>query len=211
MPRPTAHARRRKPTLSALHGLWLACVIVAVVPFLDSARLTVGGSYVVQRGRDRLLLLAVELGLVALWALSSLVLRLDRALAPPALQPAGAWAGLALSAAGLGLAAWGKVRLGRWFTGSFGLKPGHELVTDGPYAVTRHPLYTGVLFAVAGSALVWNRLLLLVLAVVLVVPLWCHTVIEERMFVDHFGDAYRRYQRRVPRLVPFAPRPREDA
>ena len=111
----------------------------------------------------------------------------------------------------MGLAAWGKLRLGRWFTGTFGVKVGHELVTDGPYAVTRHPIYTGVLLAIAGGALVWDSLLTLALDVVILVPLWRHTVIEERLFVDHFGDAYRRYQRRVPRLVPFVVRPQENA
>jgi len=42
-----------------------------------------------------------------------------------------------------------------WFSATFGIKKDHELVTDGPYAVTRHPIYTGILATLAGGALVW--------------------------------------------------------
>ena len=34
------------------------------------------------------------------------------------------------------------------------LKEGHELVTTGPYRYIRHPIYTGILLAILGSALV---------------------------------------------------------
>lgn len=191
--------------------LWTLAVVTALPPFLDSVRLTRGASFTTHRTDWRLALLAVEVALVAAWALLRWGAHADRALAP---ADALGWArplGLALTVAGLGLGTWAKIRLGRWFSGTFGVKPGHELVTDGPYAVTRHPLYTGIVTAFAGSALVWNSLLTMALAVVVILPLWVHTVIEERIFVAHFGDAYRRYRLRVPRLIPFAIRPREDA
>lgn len=197
--------------MDLLQTIWLAVVVAAALPFADAFRLTRRQAYTVERTRARLALLAVEAALVAGWAALRWGAGADRALVAPAALPAARLAGLALTVAGAGLAAWGKLRLGPWFTGTFGLKPGHALVTDGPYGVTRHPIYTGVVGAVAGSALVADSLLTLALAVVLLVPLWRHTAIEEALFVQHFGDAYRRYQRRVPRLVPFAIRPREDA
>jgi protein-S-isoprenylcysteine O-methyltransferase Ste14 len=46
--------------------------------------------------------------------------------------------------------------------------------------------------------------LTLLLALLLVLPFFIHTVYEEALFEQHFGEAYRDYQRRVPRLVPFA-------
>jgi len=79
------------------------------------------------------------------------------------------------------------------------------LVTDGPYAVTRHPIYTGIITTIVGAALLWNSTLTLLLAAFLAVPLFLHTVHEEALFEQHFGNAYRDYQRRVPRLVPFTP------
>lgn len=197
--------------MDGIRVAWTAGMVLALVPFVDSMRLTRGQRYVTERTRERLALLGIEAALVALWAVLRWGLGWDRPLLPAGLQTAGAALGLVLSLAGAGLAAWAKARLGPWFTGTFGVKPGHELVTDGPYAVTRHPLYTGVVAAFAGSALVWDSRLTLALAVAVVAPLWRHTVIEERLFVAHFGEAYRRYQRRVPRMVPFAIRPRENA
>ena len=64
---------------------------------------------------------------------------------------------------------------------------------------------TGLLVAIAGSALVWNSLLTLILAALMAVLLFLHTVYEETLFEAHFGGAYFDYERRVPRLVPFLP------
>ena len=90
------------------------------------------------------------------------------------------------------------------------MKEGHELITDGPYGVTRHPIYTGLLLMVLGAALAWDSALTLLLALLLVVPFFFHTVYEEALFERHFGEAYFDYQRRVPRLVPFARRGRTE-
>jgi protein-S-isoprenylcysteine O-methyltransferase Ste14 len=76
------------------------------------------------------------------------------------------------------------------------------LITSGPYGVTRHPVYTGVIGFFAGLALLWNSGATLLLAIGVVVPLFVHTLIEERLFAAHFGEAYADYRRRVPRLVP---------
>jgi protein-S-isoprenylcysteine O-methyltransferase Ste14 len=196
--------------MDPLRLLWLPAMIVGVLPFADSFRLTLGQSYLVQRSRDRLSLAALEIGLIVAWGVLRWGARLDLRLLPADNRAAGAVAGLVLTLIGAGLSAWAKLQLGPWFTGTFGVKPGHVLVTRGPYAVTRHPIYTGVIAMVGGSALVWDSALTLALAIVLVAPLWRHTVIEERLFVEHFGDAYRRYQRRVPRLVPWKPLSREE-
>ena len=68
----------------------------------------------------------------------------------------------------------------------------------------RHPLYTGILALVIGLGLLWNQALTCAYGVALLAPLWAHTVIEERLFAAHFGEAYAEYRRRVPRLVPGA-------
>ena len=75
-------------------------------------------------------------------------------------------------------------------------------MTDGPYAIVRHPMYTGGLAMIVGCALAWRSVGTLVLAVALALPFWLHTAIEEPMFAEHFGEAYREYRKRVPRLVP---------
>jgi protein-S-isoprenylcysteine O-methyltransferase Ste14 len=186
--------------------LSLAALAAGLVAFFDTLGLTLRQRYVAHRSGERRVLLGIELNLVLAWAAGRWLLRLDRPLAPPAAEPWLAAAGLAVVLASVALAVWAKVRLGRWFSANLAVKPGHELVTDGPYAVTRHPIYTGLLGAAAGAGLAWNSPLTLALAAAVAVPLYLHTVFEEHLFEDHFGDAWRAYRARVPRLVPV-PRP----
>lgn len=182
-------------------SLWLMAASQLV--FLDAPFLTMGQRWVARRPHERTLLLSMELNFIALWALFKFYLKWDRALAPAAFEPGLAVVGALLAAAGALLAAWGKLRLGRWFSATFGVKQGHVLVTDGPFALTRHPIYSGVLAMIYGSAIAWGSVLTLLLALLLTMTLSFHTIYEELLFEAHFGDAYRDYRRRVPRLVPF--------
>lgn len=185
----------------------LAAMGLGVLAFADAAALTLGQRWVAHRSGERLLLLGIELNLALVWAMGRFVLGWDRPLAPRgAAEAALAWAGLALGLAAVALAVWGKVRLGRWFSANLAVKAGHQLVTDGPYAVTRHPIYTGVLGAVGAAGIAWNSALTIALAATLAVPLYFHTVLEEMLFERHFGEAWRAYRARVPRLVPFVRR-----
>lgn len=174
----------------------------AMVPFADTVRLTRGARFVAERHAARVRLLALELALVTAWAVGEVGLRWRPHLAPRAWEGPLALGGCALAVFGGALAAWAKIRLGRWFSGTFGVQSGHRLITDGPYAVTRHPIYSGLVAVVLGQALMWNRLTLLVLAAALAATFHRHTVHEEALFEQHFGDEFRRYRRRVPRLVP---------
>jgi protein-S-isoprenylcysteine O-methyltransferase Ste14 len=113
------------------------------------------------------------------------------------------WTGAALTATGLLFAVWARRHLGRNWSGSVTIKENHELISSGPYAIVRHPIYTGLLLAFAGSALAfgdWRG----VLAVALVfLALWRKLRLEERWMRDQFGDSYQVYCRRVAALVPF--------
>jgi protein-S-isoprenylcysteine O-methyltransferase Ste14 len=62
--------------------------------------------------------------------------------------------GLALALAGLVLAVWARAALGQYWSDKIVLKVDHQLIRSGPYARIRHPIYSGVLLGVAGSALV---------------------------------------------------------
>lgn len=191
-----------------------ACLVLFALLFLivaDAPFRTFGQKYEVSRTRDRFTLLAFELGLVVLWAVAVLQFHWDRWLLPRGFETALAPLGLLVTLAGATLATWGRLRLGRWFTGTFGVKVGHVLVTDGPYGITRHPMYTGLLLMVLGAALAWDSALTLLLVLLLAVPFFIHTVCEEALFERHFGAAYSDYQRRVPRLVPFTRLGKRDA
>ncbi len=187
--------------LACLVTLGSFVLVVADVPFR-----TLGQKYLANRLRERLVLFSIEVDLVVFWALAVFWLRWDRPLALPASEESLALAGTMLVVLGFALALWGKVRLGQWFTGTFGVKVGHELTTDGPYAVTRHPIYSGMLAMLLGAALAWNSLVTLVLAALMIPLAYSHTRYEEPLLEAHFGEAYREYRQRVPRLLPW-PRP----
>lgn len=183
----------------------LAAVLPVLVAYADTPWRTFGQGFRVHRWAERLVLLSVELNLLLLWLLAKLLLGRDAALAPDGLELALAWTGVLLAWAGAVLVVWAKTLLGRWFSASFGVKPGHELVTRGPYALVRHPMYTGLVLLGVGVGLAWDSAVTLGLALVYLVPFWLHTMVEEQIFEAHFGDAWRDYRARVPRLVPFWP------
>ncbi len=185
---------------------WWGIVGLVVLFFLDTPFRTLRQHFVTARHRERLIMLSFELDLLALWAIATLYLHWRWPLAPAVAAPALAVLGLALTAGGATLDLWAKLRLGPWFSVTFGVKPGHPLVSDGPYAVTRHPMYTGILAMLAGGALVGNNGVALLLAALMALPFFFHTVYEEAMFEKHFGAPYFEYEQRVPRLLPW-PRP----
>ena len=116
---------------------------------------------------------------------------------------AGAVAGTALVAAGLGFAVWARVVLGRNWSGIVTLKQDHELIRRGPYAIVRHPIYTGLLAGFAGSALALGQWRGLIALVIVCVALWRKLRLEERWLAEIFGDSYTQYRREVAALVPF--------
>ena len=111
-------------------------------------------------------------------------------------------AGLVLLVAGAAFTLWARGALGAMWSSAVQIKSGHELRTDGPYAVTRHPIYTGLLAMVAGSVLVTEVGSGLVLFVAAVVLLEAKMRGEERLLSETFDGAYERYRAEVPRLVP---------
>jgi protein-S-isoprenylcysteine O-methyltransferase Ste14 len=120
----------------------------------------------------------------------------------PPEHPALSWLGAALTAWGIFHSYWARFHLGRLWSGVVTLKEEHKIVRTGPYALTRHPIYTGLLLAVAGTALAhWNvggvpGFLLIAAGFRLKISQ------EEGILVEHFGDAYLKYRAEVPMLVP---------
>jgi protein-S-isoprenylcysteine O-methyltransferase Ste14 len=111
--------------------------------------------------------------------------------------------GVLVLAAGLAFTVWARVILGRNWSGTVTLKEGHELIRSGPYRFVRHPIYTGLLVAFAGSAIArgeWRGLVALAIAFA---ALWRKLKLEERWLGETFGDAYERYRAEVPALIPF--------
>jgi protein-S-isoprenylcysteine O-methyltransferase Ste14 len=111
--------------------------------------------------------------------------------------------GLALVAAGLAFAVWARAHLGRNWSGIVAVKEGHELIRTGPYALVRHPIYTGVITAALGTAVISATVRAALGLGIIVASLVVKSRIEERFMGETFGDRYARYREEVPALIPF--------
>jgi protein-S-isoprenylcysteine O-methyltransferase Ste14 len=111
--------------------------------------------------------------------------------------------GLVLLVASTGFTIWARLRLGRmWSSSPNVLQKDHELRNDGPYAITRHPIYTGLLGMVVGTVLVNGLGSSLGFLVIVAVFLASRIPVEEHLMSTTFPDEYRSYRERVPLLVP---------
>jgi protein-S-isoprenylcysteine O-methyltransferase Ste14 len=111
--------------------------------------------------------------------------------------------GLVLLVVSTAFTVWARVRLGRmWSASPDTLQEGHELRTDGPYAVTRHPIYTGLLGMLLGSVLLNGLGVSLFFLVVGAAVVASRIPIEERLMTTTFPEQYARYRKRTPRIVP---------
>jgi len=114
----------------------------------------------------------------------------------------GVWAGVFLTAAGVALAIWARFNLGQNWSDKVVLKVDHELVRTGPYAYLRHPIYSGVLLAVAGTALAIGEVRGL-LALLLLGTNYCVKAIrEERILAANFGEDFASYKRKTGFFLP---------
>ena len=112
------------------------------------------------------------------------------------------WAGIFITATGIALAAWARHHLGANWSDKVALKIDHQLIRSGPYAFLRHPIYSGVLLAVAGTALAVGEWRGIVVLVVMTVNYWFKAAREDRILSGKFGDAFEEYRRRAGFLMP---------
>jgi protein-S-isoprenylcysteine O-methyltransferase Ste14 len=108
-----------------------------------------------------------------------------------------------LAAAGLIVAIMARRTLaGNWSRGVV-IKEGHELISTGLYRCVRHPIYSGVLLMVLGTALSFGTLSACIGFLIIVFAFVLKLRAEEMILTDHFSDEYLAYKRRTNALVPF--------
>jgi protein-S-isoprenylcysteine O-methyltransferase Ste14 len=112
-------------------------------------------------------------------------------------------AGALLVAAGLGFAVWARLHLAGNWSGTVTLKQDHELIRSGPYALVRHPIYTGLLLAAVGTVVAIDRWSAAVALALMATAFLRKIAIEERLMAEAFGPAYAAYSRATARLVPY--------
>ena len=111
--------------------------------------------------------------------------------------------GVILVATGLGFAAWARVHLGRNWSGVVTLKGGHELITSGPYALMRHPIYTGLLTMFVATVIVLGHVAGIIGMPFVFASFWIKLRYEEKLMLKQFPEHYAAYQKRVKRIIPF--------
>jgi protein-S-isoprenylcysteine O-methyltransferase Ste14 len=182
---------------------WAALVLVWAVAAFTAKRDLRRGNSSAQRSQYWL----VRLGLAAAVVIASLhsartgarpLLARSLFVPPPFLG----WFGAALAVLGVAFAIWARLHLGRNWSPAPAMKEGHELVTSGPYAFVRHPIYTGILCAVLGATLSGSLIGAGLLGLVSVV-FASRIVREERIMLELFPNTYPAYQARTKRLIPF--------
>lgn len=115
-----------------------------------------------------------------------------------------AWLGLALSVLGVAFSLWAIVALGRHYDLVLEVHEDHELIREGPYALVRHPVYTGLALHFAGLCLASGNLLLILGTLLVSYPaFYVRARAEENLLRDRFGAEYEKYAREVPMLVPL--------
>jgi len=110
--------------------------------------------------------------------------------------------GAVLFVSGLALAIWARVHLGRNWGMPMTERVEPELITSGPYRYVRHPIYSGLLLAVVGTALATNFLGLAV-AVILGAYFYYAATVEEKNLIAAFPTGYPAYREHTKKLIPF--------
>lgn len=113
-----------------------------------------------------------------------------------------AWGAVGLLLAGFAFAWWARVHLGRQWSANVTLKADHSLVRSGPYRMTRHPIYTGLLLATAGTVVIQDDVAAILGLCLILAGLVVKIRQEERLLGTHFGAAYATYRTEVPALIP---------
>lgn len=119
----------------------------------------------------------------------------------------GAWICVGLEALGILFAGWARIHLGTPWSGNVTRKADHRVVDSGPYGIVRHPIYTGLLLALAATTAAKGTIPAVVGLAALLLGIWMKAKLEERWLSQELGgNAYGDYRRRVPMLLPFGPR-----
>ena len=112
------------------------------------------------------------------------------------------WTGVGLGISSVGLFAWTHVVPGKYWSPYLQLRPVHRLITAGPYARIRHPMYSAIVGWMMSLGLVAANWIPLVCGALCAIQFILRIRGEEKMMLQQFGDEYRQYMKRTGRLLP---------
>ena len=113
------------------------------------------------------------------------------------------WIGAAVTIAGLLFAVWARRHLASNWSSAVTIKQDHELITTGPYALVRHPIYTGILAGFLGTAIALSQVRGFIAFALIFLVLWAKLRREEQWMRSQFGETYATYAHHTAALVPY--------
>jgi protein-S-isoprenylcysteine O-methyltransferase Ste14 len=117
-------------------------------------------------------------------------------------SPISEWTGVLLTAAGVAIAFWARWHLGANWSGVVTLKEGHELIRTGPYRAIRHPIYTGILLALFGTAAAAGEVRGLLAVAIAGVSFYLKARREESFLRQEFGEKFRMHASQTGMFLP---------
>lgn len=180
-----------------INGIWLALAVIWAIGALLTKR-----AARVQTTNSRLFQAALSTGGFLLLLQPGLGIGLLGWRFLPASSTA-SFTGLALTICGAGLALLARIFLGRNWSAVVTIKQDHEIIRRGPYALVRHPMYSGFLLAMLGTGLALGELRGLLAIGLAFLGLWLKLRTEERFLMEQFGPQYIQYWEETKALIPF--------
>lgn len=187
----------RETLIHLVIGAWIVTLLIWVVgsfrtkPTVRSENLTSGVAHRVPLVAAYLLLFGTGLSMGPL----------NRQLLPA--DDLWACFGAIVTLLGMALAIAARFFLGENWSSSVTVKQNHELIQVGPYRFVRHPIYSGLLLAMLGTAIIFGRLRDMLAVLAAATAFKIKSLGEEAFMKELFGDRYRSYMQRVKALVPF--------
>jgi len=113
------------------------------------------------------------------------------------------WIGVFITLSGLCFSAWARKYLGKNWSQAVTIKDDHQLITDGPYTIVRHPIYTGLLLGFIGTSIAVGELRGLIADVLVFSLLLFKLKLEDKWLLEQFGESYKIYYQKVSAFIPF--------
>jgi protein-S-isoprenylcysteine O-methyltransferase Ste14 len=176
------------------------CWLTFLAYWIVSARSTKTTVERQRRGRELIMRVPLLAGGYLIWT-GGRALGLDRPFVHADAEASQAL-GCIICALGLAITVWARRTLAGNWSASVTFKEGHELIERGPYAYTRHPIYSGLLLMLLGTSVFLNTGGALAGFVLYFAGLWWKLKLEEALMTKHFPGSYPDYQRRVKALIP---------
>jgi protein-S-isoprenylcysteine O-methyltransferase Ste14 len=112
------------------------------------------------------------------------------------------WAGVLVTAIGVGISIWARLSLGANWSGMVTLKKDHELVRKGLYRWIRHPIYTGILLGFVGTGIIEGHLSGILGFAILWLSFYFKARREENFLRQEFGDGFEEHLKQTGMFLP---------